>query len=226
MTKAIIFDIEGTIGDIAFVRNVLFPYAHKRLQAFLEAQWNAPEIRDIVQAAREASGKALPSIGAAVDQFAEWIDEDRKITPLKTLQGLIWREGYETGELKAHLYEDAVQAMRAYASARKRLFIYSSGSIAAQKLYMAYSIAGDLSSMIEGYFDTTTGPKGDAASYVAIARSVDLQPGDIVFYSDAPAEVMAARTAGMVAVCLNRGGQVQTSGLPPDIKVIADFSSL
>ena len=226
MTKAVIFDIEGTVGDIAFVRNVLFPYARKRLHAYLEAQWNTPEIRDIVQAAREASGKALPDIGTAVIQFAEWIDEDRKITPLKTLQGLIWREGYESGELKAHLYDDAVQAIRTYASACKRLFIYSSGSVAAQKLYMAYSIAGDLSSMIEGYFDTTTGPKGDAASYVAIARSIDLQPGDIMFCSDAPAEVMAARSAGMVAVCLNRGGLVKTSGLAPDIRIIENFGDL
>jgi enolase-phosphatase E1 len=226
VTKAVIFDIEGTIGDIAFVRNVLFPYARKRLHAFLEAQWNTPEIRDIVQAAREASGKALPDIGAAVTQFAEWIDEDRKITPLKTLQGLIWREGYESGELKAHLYDDAVQAMRTYASTHKRLFIYSSGSVAAQKLYIAYSIAGDLSSMIEGYFDTTTGPKGEATSYAAIARSIDVQPGDIVFYSDAPAEVMASRSAGMVAVCVNRGGLVQTAGLAPDIKIIADFNDL
>lgn len=226
MTKAVIFDIEGTIGDIAFVRNVLFPYARKRLHAFLEAQWNTPEIRDIVQAAREASGKALPDIGAAVTQFAEWIDEDRKITPLKTLQGLIWREGYESGELKAHLYDDAVQAMKAYAAAHKRVFIYSSGSVAAQKLYMAYSIAGDLSSMIEGYFDTTTGPKGEAVSYTKIAGSIGADPRDIIFFSDAPAEVMAAKGAGLIPVCLNRGGAVQVSSLTPDIRVITDFTGL
>jgi len=226
VTKAVIFDIEGTIGDIAFVRNVLFPYARKRLKAFLEANWDVADIRDIVQAAREASGNPLPTIDAAVTQFATWIDEDRKITPLKTLQGLIWREGYESGELKAHLYDDAVQAMKAYAATHQRIFIYSSGSVAAQKLYMAYSIAGDLSSMIEGYFDTTTGPKGEAASYVTIARSMGLDPADIIFFSDAPAEVMAAKSAGLVPVCLNRGGAVQVSSLTPDIRVIADFTSL
>lgn len=226
MTKAVIFDIEGTIGDIAFVRNVLFPYARKRLKAFLQANWDAGEIRDIVQAAREASGNPLPTIDSAVTQFAAWIDEDRKITPLKTLQGLIWREGYESGELKAHLYEDAVQAMKAYAGAHKRIFIYSSGSVAAQKLYMAYSIAGDLTSMIEGYFDTTTGPKGDAASYATISHSIGADPRDIIFFSDAPAEVMAAKAAGLVPVCLNRGGAVQVSSLAPDIKVIADFTGL
>jgi enolase-phosphatase E1 len=226
VTKAVIFDIEGTIGDIAFVRNVLFPYARKHLQAFLKANWDATEIRGIVQAAREASGNPLPTIDAAVTQFAAWIDEDRKITPLKTLQGLIWREGYESGELKAHLYEDAVQAMKAYAAAHKRVFIYSSGSVAAQKLYMAYSIAGNLTSMIEGYFDTTTGLKGEAASYVTIARSIGADPRDIIFFSDAPAEVMAAKAAGLVPVCLNRDGAVQVSNLAPDIRVIADFSAL
>lgn len=226
MTKAVIFDIEGTIGDIAFVRNVLFPYARKRLKAFLEANWDIADIRDIVQAAREASGNPLPTIDAAVTQFAAWIDEDRKITPLKTLQGLIWREGYESGELKAHLYEDAVQVMKAYAAAHKRVFIYSSGSVAAQKLYMAYSIAGDLTSMIEGYFDTTMGPKGEAASYVTIARSIDADPRDIIFFSDAPAEVMAAKAAGLVPVCLNRDGVVQLSNLSPDIRVISDFTAL
>jgi enolase-phosphatase E1 len=226
VTKAVIFDIEGTIGDIAFVRNVLFPYARKRLKAFLEANWDIADIRDIVQAAREASGNPLPTIDAAVTQFAAWIDEDRKITPLKTLQGLIWREGYESGELKAHLYDDAVQAMKASAAAHKRIFIYSSGSVAAQKLYMAYSIAGDLSSMIEGYFDTTTGPKGEAASYTKIADSIGADPRDIIFFSDAPAEVMAAKDAGLVPVCLNRDGAVQLSNLAPDIKVIADFTGL
>lgn len=226
MTKAVIFDIEGTIGDIAFVRNVLFPFARKRLLPFLKAHWDVPEIREIVQAAREASGNPLPTIDAAVTQFAAWIDEDRKITPLKTLQGLIWREGYESGELKAHLYDDAVQAMKAYAAAKKRVFIYSSGSVAAQKLYMAYSIAGDLTSMIEGYFDTTTGPKGEAASYAKIAGSIGADPREIVFFSDAPAEVMAAKEAGLVPVCLNRGGAVQVSSLAPDIKVISDFTGL
>ncbi len=226
MTKAVIFDIEGTIGDIAFVRNVLFPYARTRLKAFLEANWDAAEIRDIAQAAREASGNPLPTVDAAVTQFAAWIDEDRKITPLKTLQGLIWREGYESGELKAHLYDDAVQAMNTYAATHKRIFIYSSGSVAAQKLYMAYSIAGDLTSMIEGYFDTTTGPKGDAGSYVTIASSIGADPRDIVFFSDAPAEVMAAKEAGLVPVCLNRGGAVQVSSLAPGIKMISDFTGL
>ena len=226
MTKAVIFDIEGTIGDIAFVRNVLFPYARKRLKAFLEANRDVADIRDIVEAAREASGNPLPTIDAAVTQFAAWIDEDRKITPLKTMQGLIWREGYESGELQAHLYDDAVQAMKSYAAAHKRIFIYSSGSVAAQKLYMAYSIAGDLTSMIEGYFDTTTGPKGEATSYVTIARSIGAEPRDIIFFSDAPAEVMAAKGAGIVPVCLNRDGAVQLSSLAPDIKVIADFTGI
>ena len=142
MIKAILLDIEGTIGDIAFVRDVLFPYARARVEAVLSARWTDAEIAATVAGARAASGLALADALAAAGQFIAWIEEDKKIAPLKTLQGIIWREGYQTGELKAHLYPDAVEAMRAWHERGLDLYIYSSGSVEAQELYLTHSIAG------------------------------------------------------------------------------------
>lgn len=224
MIRAVIFDIEGTIGDIAFVRSVLFPFARERLEPYLSTHWDDPQVAGILNAAREASALALATPQLASAQFAAWSDEDRKITPLKTLQGLIWRSGYEAGVLKAHLYDDAVAAMQRFHAQGLRLYIYSSGSIEAQRLYMAHSVAGDLRPMISGYFDTTTGPKGEAASYAAIARQTGDLPGDMMFFSDAKAEVAAALAAGMKAMLLCR----DEGALPAlaDLRPISSFQKL
>jgi len=222
--RAVIFDIEGTIGDIAFVRSVLFPFARERLQAHLSAHWDDPQVAAVLKAAREASALALPTPQLASAQFAAWSDEDRKITPLKTLQGLIWRSGYEAGVLKAHLYEDAVEAMQRFHAQGLRLYIYSSGSIEAQKLYMAHSVAGDLRPLISGYFDTTTGPKGEVASYAAIARQTGDLRGDMMFFSDAKTEVAAALAAGMKAMLLCRDEGALPA--PADLGPISSFQSL
>lgn len=224
MIRAVIFDIEGTIGDIAFVRSVLFPFARARLEAYLATHWDDPQVAAILKAAREASALALATPPLASAQFAAWSDEDRKITPLKTLQGLIWRSGYEAGVLKAHLYDDAVAAMHRFHAQGLRLHIYSSGSIEAQRLYMAHSVAGDLRPLISGYFDTTTGPKGEAASYEAIARQTGDLPGDMMFFSDAKVEVAAALAAGMKAMLLCRDEDAPPA--PTDLRPISSFRLL
>ncbi len=222
MIKAVLLDIEGTIGDIAFVRDVLFPFARARVDAVLSARWADAEVAATVAGARVASGLALADAQAAAGQFIAWIDEDKKITPLKTLQGIIWREGYQTGELKAHLYPDAVEAIRAWQGRGLKLCIYSSGSVEAQKLYMAHSVAGDLAPLISGYFDTTTGPKAEPVSYTRIAAALALPPNAIVFFSDAAAETDAARAAGLEAYDVDRK-------LPPERAAsgtIASFASV
>lgn len=202
--NAVLFDIEGTIGDIAFVREVLFPFARARISGVLKARWGDPEIAATVREARESSGRALANADEAAAQFLAWMDEDRKITPLKTLQGIIWREGYRSGALKAHIYPDAVEAIRAWHAKGLRLFIYSSGSIEAQKLYVAHSVAGDLTRYFEGFFDTTTGAKGEASSYKKIATSIGERSDDITFFSDAPAETNAAHSAGLAVFRVDR----------------------
>lgn len=226
MTQAILLDIEGTIGDIAFVREVLFPFARARIADVLKARWNDPEIALAVRAACLSSTAELSTPAEAAWQFLSWMDEDRKITPLKTLQGIIWREGYRSGELKAHLYPDAVEAMRAWRSRGLRQFIYSSGSIEAQKLYLAHSVAGDLTSLFDGYFDTTSGAKNEPGSYMKIAAAIGLPAGAIMFFSDVPAETTAAVAAGMSVYRVDRSKPTSFEGQDGETPVIGSFSSV
>jgi enolase-phosphatase E1 len=201
---AILLDIEGTIGDIRFVRDVLFPYARERMNQALFAHWHDPEVTHALEQARAETGKPLETAMAAADVFLGWMDEDRKITPLKAVQGLIWREGYAQGELMAHLYPDAIDAFEQWRSQGLKLYVYSSGSVEAQKLYLAHSVAGDVSAYFDGFFDTTTGPKTQSASYAAIARHLDLAPDRMMFFSDLKPEIAAAREAGLRAIRVDR----------------------
>lgn len=226
MIKAVLLDIEGTVGDIAFVRDVLFPFARKRLNQVLRTRWTDTAIAAIVAEAAAAAGKPLASSDAASEQFAAWMDEDRKITPLKTLQGIIWRDGYASGELKAHLYSDAIEAIEAWHKQGLRIFIYSSGSIDAQKLYFAHSIAGDLTGVIEDYFDTTTGPKTAPDSYATIAKKIGLAPNEILFLTDAPAEVAAAKQAGLEVYRIDRKSSPSFVGSDAGGAILGSFQSL
>jgi enolase-phosphatase E1 len=193
--KMVLLDIEGTTSSISFVADELFPYARKHLVAFVAAH---PQETAEILAAVPGEDKLATLIG--------WIDADAKETPLKTLQGMIWADGYASGELKGHVYPDTPEAMARWRELGLRIAIYSSGSCAAQRLIFGHSIAGDLTPLISGYFDTTTGPKKDADSYSKIADALDLAPSDILFVSDAPAEVDAAREAGLQALLIARDG--------------------
>ncbi len=191
--KAILLDIEGTTSSISFVADELFPYARKHLAAFVA---NNPEISAPILA--EVPGDD------PVATLLQWIDEDRKATPLKTLQGLIWAEGYADGTLKGHVYPDTPEALRRWNAAGIPVHIYSSGSIAAQKLIFGHSIAGNLLPLLSGHFDTTTGGKREAESYAKIAAALGLAPPDILFISDIQPEIDAARAAGVAALLIAR----------------------
>lgn len=193
--KAILLDIEGTTSSISFVADELFPYARRHLAAFVQ---NHPEVSAPILA--EVPGDDR------VATLLRWIDEDRKETPLKTLQGLIWAQGYADGELKGHVYPDTPEALRRWTQAGIPVFIYSSGSIAAQKLIFGHSIAGDLTPLLSGYFDTTTGPKRETGSYAKIVDAIGATPGDVLFVSDIQAEIDAARAAGFQALLIDREG--------------------
>ncbi|HWK35178.1 acireductone synthase [Sphingomonas sp.] len=193
--RAILLDIEGTTSSIAFVAEVLFPYARAHLA-------------DYVAQHREATAPLLAEVPGddPVATLIEWIDEDRKETPLKTLQGMIWADGYADGTLKGHVYPDTPDALRRWKAAGVPVHIYSSGSVAAQKLIFGHSIAGDLTPLLSGYFDTRVGAKRDAGSYRAIAAALDLPPAAILFVSDIAAETDAARAAGLAALLIDRAG--------------------
>lgn len=200
--RAVLTDIEGTTSSLAFVKDVLFPYARNSLPAFIRS--HESELTGIANDIAAILGRSHLTAQEMTDVLLQWMDEDRKVTPLKTLQGIVWKTGYESGELQSHVYEDAVSALRKWHADGLKLYIYSSGSIAAQKLLFSHTAYGDLSSLFGGYFDTTTGPKLESRSYGKIAESLHLPPGSIVFLSDHTGETQAAAAAGMQTVVLAR----------------------
>ncbi len=188
---AILTDVEGTTTPVAFVRDVLSPFARARLPSVLERSDEPAVAEALAQTAALSPGRpALASLLA-------WMDADAKVTPLKTLQGLIWDEGYRNGLLEGRIYPDAARMLRRWHGAGLRLYVYSSGSEAAQRLIFGYSDAGDLTGLFSGFFDTRIGPKREAASYTAIAGAMGLPPGQILFLSDVEAELDAAHAAGV-----------------------------
>ncbi len=205
MIKAIVTDIEGTTSSISFVTEGLYPYARKYLPEFVRTHYQDAEVRRQLAEIDRLVGKSL-SIDQAIAQLLAWMDEDRKITPLKTLQGLVWERGFASGELHAHLYPDVAPQLKAWKTSGIRLYVFSSGSIKAQQLIFAHTPYGDLTPLFSGFFDTTTGSKTDPDSYRAIARTIGEPPYVILFLSDAKRELDAARLAGLRTICLVRQG--------------------
>lgn len=200
--RALILDIEGTTTSISFVYDALFPFARRELPAFLQTHWGEPEVmRGVVLM---ADGLETPEMAAA--HALGLMDGDVKDTGLKVLQGLVWDAGYRSGELRGHVYPDVPVGMARAVEHGLILAIYSSGSVAAQKLIFGFSEAGDLSPHISGWFDTTTGPKKDAASYAAIALALGLPSSECTFATDNLDEARAAKAAGMRAVVAIRPG--------------------
>lgn len=226
--RHVLLDIEGTTTAISFVYDVLFPYAAKRLPTFIGERWNDPAVAGACQTvladATEAE-RALPDQQAVIAVIQRQMAGDVKATGLKALQGLVWREGYESGNVLGHVYADVPQLFSAWKAAGRHVAIYSSGSVLAQQLLFRHSIAGDLTPMLAGHYDTAMGPKRDAASYRAIAAHWGHAPQDIVFGTDQPAEAVAAVAAGMHAVVLMRPGNPP---LPADLPfaVHGDFNAL
>ena len=177
---AIVTDIEGTTSSIAFVKDVLFPYARQRLPAFVETHADRPEVQHWLREAARQAGRIEADRGAVIDLLLRWTDEDRKATPLKALQGLIWKEGYESGAYRGHLYPEVPAKLREWKARGLKLYIYSSGSVPAQQLFFAHSEAGDLTPLFDGYFDTEIGGKREAGSYAHIASSIGEPPARVL----------------------------------------------
>jgi enolase-phosphatase E1 len=203
MKPVILTDIEGTTSSISFVKDVLFPYARRELPRFVREHGHEPEVRRWLDQVAVENG-AVCSDDVIVETLQGWIDQDRKHTALKALQGMMWREGYERGDYRGHVYPDAAAALRRWHAGGHHLAVFSSGSVAAQKLLFGHSEAGDLTPLFSAFFDTEVGNKRDADSYRLIADQLDRSPGDIVFLSDVVAELDAARDAGMRTVLLDR----------------------
>ncbi|HEY3521288.1 MAG TPA: acireductone synthase [Rhodanobacteraceae bacterium] len=196
--EAILTDIEGTTSSIAFVRDVLFPYSRERLPDFIEVHADDPEVRRCLrEVAREAGAAEDGDRRVVLETLLRWIEEDRKATPLKALQGMIWKDGYQRGAYRAHLYPEVAAKLREWKARGLRLYVYSSGSVQAQKLFFGYSEAGDLLPLFDGFFDTEIGGKRERGAYLRIAEAIGLTPDRLMFLSDIEAELDAARGAGM-----------------------------
>lgn len=203
MIRAIVTDIEGTTSDIRFVHNILFPYARERLAGFVREQQN--EIAPILNDLRAEINEPQADIERLIETLFSFMDVDRKSTALKALQGLIWRDGYVNGDFTGHLYDDVLSALKAWKQQGIALYVYSSGSVAAQKLLFGYSDAGNITELFSGYFDTHVGAKREAQSYRNIAAEIGVAPEELLFLSDIHQELDAAREAGWQTVQLIRG---------------------
>ncbi|WFP49408.1 acireductone synthase [Methylomonas sp. EFPC3] len=222
MIEAIVTDIEGTTSSLSFVKDVLFPYARQHLPAFVAEHCADPEIKALLDDANRLAGGQLEQ-AALIEQFIAWIDADQKITPLKALQGLIWLDGYQSGDFTGHVYPDAVRNLRAWQERGLKLYVYSSGSVQAQKLLFGYSDFGDLTPLFSGYFDTRIGGKREAESYRKIAEELALPAAQILFLSDIKEELDAARAAGFATRWLVRD---QTADAGADHPQAADFDAI
>lgn len=222
MIKAIVTDIEGTTSSLSFVKDVLFPYARAHLPEFVRRHRQEADVAVLLDDARGEVGADLDD-ERLISQFIDWIDRDQKITPLKSLQGLIWEAGYRQGDFKGHVYEDAARQLRAWKAAGYALYVYSSGSVYAQKLLFGHSEYGDLTPLFSGYFDTHIGGKREAESYRRIAAEIALPGEQILFLSDIQEELDAAGEAGFETRCLVRG---QTLLADAGHKQVRDFDGI
>jgi len=220
-----LLDVEGTVAPISLVTEQLFPYAHAHFGEFLRDNIDDAAVRqDLMLLAKENQAETDPALPCRLPNvswpvlvteirfqidayfYLLWLmDRDRKSTALKSLQGKIWKSGFESGELKGTLFPDVPEAFARWA-AQAKVAIYSSGSVEAQQLLFRHSNYGDLTPLLSGYFDTRTGPKRESVSYAAIAAAMGIAPEEAIFFSDVVVELDAAREAGLATRLVVRPG--------------------
>ncbi|MEV6843685.1 acireductone synthase [Actinoplanes sp. NPDC051411] len=216
----VVLDIEGTTSATRFVTDVLYPYSRRRFADLLSGRAGEPAVRRAVDQIRGLLDD--PEADAATMERAlhAWLDADTKVTPLKTLQGIIWAEGFTRGELTSHFFPDVLPALRAWHAGGIRLCVYSSGSVAAQRAWFAHTPEGDLTPLLDGLFDTeNAGPKTLPASYRTITAAIAVPPDRTLFLSDRLSELEAARSAGWLTTGIRRLGEpyhAQGSGSHPE----------
>ncbi len=224
---AVVTDIEGTTTSIAFVHETLFPYSREHIGTFVEEHRDDPSVRsalDELASMAKEEGHPAANVHDLVTFARALIAEDRKAGPLKALQGLLWEEGYRVGAFRSHVFKDVPGALARLRDEGVRLYVYSSGSVHAQKLLFGHTEVGDLTPLFAGYFDTTTGPKREAGSYDRIARAIGAPKDRILFLSDVVAELDAATEAGLQAIGLKRPGNAPQG--PSAHRFIESFDDL
>ncbi|KAG8593661.1 hypothetical protein GDO81_000917 [Engystomops pustulosus] len=240
---AILLDIEGTTTPITFVKDILFPYIQDNVEEYLQKHWHEEECQDDVrqlklQAEKDSGQKGfvpIPSNTEAELQVIKGVAAnvlwqmslDRKTTALKQLQGHMWRSAYASGKVKGEVYDDVVPALKKWKGAGMKLYIFSSGSVEAQKLLFGYSIEGDLLELFHGHFDTTVGSKVESDSYRRIADKIGCSTENILFLTDIIKEAEAAREAGVhVAIAVRPGNAALTDEEKSEYHLITSFDQL
>jgi enolase-phosphatase E1 len=224
----VVLDIEGTTSPTSAVLGGLYDYARPRLGPLIAAHGDDPDVARAVADVRRSAG--LPDDAPdddVVRVLHTWMDADVKATPLKALQGQIWAEGFAAGDLTSQFFPDVAPALRTWHESGVRLAVFSSGSVVSQRPWFRHTDAGDLSGLVDDYFDTANaGPKREAGSYRRIAEALGVASG-LVFLSDVPAELDAAAAAGWTAVGVSRPGEPQEHadfGAHPVVTSFADLT--
>ena len=213
--STIITDIEGTTSSIAFVHETLFPYSVNALPNFLKQNQDNPEINPLIKQVEQEANLSDASLEQIIEVLLNWIKQDKKITVLKDLQGYIWEEGFTNNQLKGHIYPDVVQELQKWHEQGLKLYIYSSGSIKAQKLLFGNSMVGDITPLFAGYFDTGVGSKKESTSYQNILNNLQKKADEVVFLSDVEAELAAAKEVGIKPILLVRESSTKPESLFP-----------
>lgn len=220
--RAIIVDTAGTTTDLNFIEDILFPYSAKALPAFLEENQNNVLVENCICDVQDIALEPNADLARVTEILLQWISEDRKATSLKTIQGLIWKQGYANGEFKGHIFPDFIEALDGYKQKGLRVYSFSSGSVEAQKLLFGNSDAGDLTDKFNGHFDTRTGNKRFKQAYCNILNTISLSPKQILFVSDVLEELKAASEAGLNVAQMVRDDSQRTG----DFKQISSFAEL
>jgi enolase-phosphatase E1 len=219
--QCVLLDIEGTVSDVRFVYDVMFPYAKGNMHSYLLAHWDSESTQAVIrQVATDASTNADDWLGTdwksnttaleiVSSHLQNLMASDSKATGLKMLQGFVWRSGFESGAIRAELFVDVLPALENWKASGLDLRIYSSGSVLAQKLFFAHTTQGDVGRLLTSYYDTTTGKKQEAESYRRIAIDIGVPANKVVFLSDVAEELIASNEAGMRSV-----GVVRPSNKP------------
>jgi enolase-phosphatase E1 len=216
MIKGIVTDIEGTTTSLSFVKDILFPYARANIAGFVRNHAHESAIDALLEEVCQVVGEKLTT-EQIITQLIDWIEKDKKVTPLKSLQGLVWEAGYQKSDFTGHLYQDAAENLQKWHSQGLALYIYSSGSVHAQKLLFAHTDYGDLTPLFSGYFDTHIGGKQQASSYSHIAESIGLPAEQLLFLSDISEELNAAKSAGFNVIQLVRDTALDTQAIHPQV---------
>lgn len=221
MIKAILVDIEGTISSLDYVRKVMFPFSKKNLRSFIIHHRSGEIVKKLLGELSLKLGKII-EIEEAINILESWIDNDLKEPILKEIQGYIWEEGFKSGQLKGHIYQDAYDKLKEWKNKGIKLYVFSSGSVKAQELFFQHTDYGDITSLFSGFFDTKIGSKKDKESYIKISNEIKVKPSEVLFLSDVEEELDAAAEARMNTIKIQRYGVLT----PSKHKVIRDFSSI